>query len=162
MYKEYENLLKKICHQFKYSGIEFDDLFSIANETYTSALKEFEESRKIKFSTMLYTYTKNAIINEIRHNKRRKNEIKVENLTHFSNSDNPEKKIIFINNLKHLSKEAHEVVQFILSSPSEILKIAGINTPKKMRGFIYKKLKKQKWPERKIFQTFAEIKEALK
>lgn len=162
MYEKHENLLRKICHQFRNSGIEFEDLMGIGNEVYILTLKEFEESRKIKFTTVLYSYVKNTIINEIQRNKRRKNEIENENIDHFSDSIDIEKRIIFMNGLNRLSKEAQEVVQMVLTSPSDILENAGISHPRKMRGCVRKKLKEQKWPERKIWKIFREIKEVLK
>lgn len=162
MYEKHKNLLRKICHQFTNYEIEFEDLMSIGNEIYVLALKEFEENRKIKFTTMLYPYVKNAIINEIKKNLRQQNEICVKDINCFSNSFDIEKKVIFVEQIKSLSKEAQEVTQIIFSSPSDVLKNAGIFCPKKIRGHIYKKLRKRNWPERKIWKIFSEIKEALK
>ena len=93
MYADHIKLLQKISHRFKYSGIEWDDLMGIANENYLLALKEFDSDRQIKYPTMLYTYIKNAILDEIKKNgQQRLNEKNVEDMEFFVGTTNPEKR----------------------------------------------------------------------
>lgn len=164
MYEDHVNLLRKIAHQFKHSGMEFEDLMGVANEAYVFASRSFDKSREINFSTFLYTHVKNDLINAVIKNHRRWCErTEMESINLAGNvSYSPETRVCFLSHLRSLSNEAQEVLKMVLSSPSDLLKEAGSLAPKKIRGTIYKKLLKQKWPVKKIFKTFREIKEALK
>lgn len=164
VYEDYENLLRKIAHQFKNSGMEFGDLMSEANEAFVFASRKFEKSRETNFSTFLYTHVKYELINAvIKNHKKWSERTEAENVNLAGNvSYSPETRICFLNHLRSLSNEAQEVLKIVLSSPSDFLKEAGSLAPKKIRGVIYKKLLKRNWPQRKIWKTFKEIKEALK
>lgn len=164
MYNDYVNLLRKICHRFKGQGIDFDELMSIANEHYARALRNHDISREEKFSTLLYNYVKNGIMNELKKERMR-------HRTHVGNFDwdfgstahDPERRVCFVDHLKSLSDETQEVLAIVLNSPTDLLKELGsITTPKNFRGELRRKLLKENWPHRKIWRTFKELKEALK
>ena len=160
-YKDYEKLLLKIAHRYEYKGIEFDDLMGIANENFVKADRDYEKERKIKFSTLLYFYTRNDIITTMIKNQRYKN-IFVEDLgTVADNSLNPERRICFIGQIRSASREAQEVIKIILSSPTDLIQEAKSTCPRKIRGHLRKILTEKNWSNNKIAKTFKEIKEIV-
>lgn len=169
MYEDYVNLLRSISHKFRSSGIEFDDLMGVANESYMKAKQYYDENGDGKFSTLLYNQVKNDILIEIKRSRRWQSELSTEEIMEGNNwrpssdSLNPEKRICFLSQLKSMSSEAQEVLTIILTSPPDLLKeIGSITHPRKFRGGLRRHLRKRKWSHGKIWKIFREIKEALK
>lgn len=75
---------------------------------------------------------------------------------------NPRRLLIWKETVENLSSEAREVVSILLSTPTEILGIVGTESPKAIRGAIYKYLWAHGWRWHRIWGAFREIKEVLK
>lgn len=73
IFKANEPLLKSIIRRFKNKGVEYDDLYQIASIGFLKAIKNFDESFNVKFST----YTVPMIIGEIKRYMRDNGAIKV-------------------------------------------------------------------------------------
>lgn len=79
-----------------------------------------------------------------------------------SHNLNPRRLLIWKETIENLSDEARQIVNILLTSPTEILKIMGTEPAKAVRGAIYKHLWAKGWKWRKIWDSFREIREALR
>lgn len=73
IYTENAPLIKSIVNRFKGKGVEYDDLFQIASIGFLKAIKNYDESFGVKFST----YTVPMVIGEIKRYMRDNGAIKV-------------------------------------------------------------------------------------
>lgn len=73
IYTENAPLIKSIVKRFKGKGVEYDDLYQIASIGFLKAIKNYDESFGVKFST----YTVPMVIGEIKRYMRDNGAIKV-------------------------------------------------------------------------------------
>lgn len=69
-YKNYEGLLISLAFKFSNDSplTQFEELKGETNVAYCKAIRDFDVTKNVKFSTHLYTYTKNHLINYITKN----------------------------------------------------------------------------------------------
>ena len=73
VFKSNTPLIKSIIRRFVGKGVEYDDLYQIASVGFLKAIKNFDESLGVKFST----YTVPRVIGEIKRYMRDNGAIKV-------------------------------------------------------------------------------------
>jgi RNA polymerase sigma factor (sigma-70 family) len=163
-YEQYEGLVMGQAWKFhRDTGIDLDELKSEAMAIFARILDRFEGDAKA-FSTYLYRALRNGLIDFCKKWKRccaPAEEINWDLLP--TREANPYQIMRFKDAIANLSEEGQEVVDILLSSPAEILVLSGSESPKAVRGAIYRHLRhKRGWSEPRIFSTFREIKGVLK
>lgn len=146
------NLIRKIAWSYARTttGIEFDELFSIAAIGYSKALNTHDPEQSC-FSTWTW-------INMTRQLNDFISSQKPDPEYNGINSVTPEQEVSFKENIQSLSQEAQQVCKMIFDSPAEYISHA----PKLSRGKIKNELREKGWSWSQIWGTFKEIKSLIK
>ena len=150
LYRDHENLLRKVCHQFTGGKIEFDDLMSEAKIVFFRARKTYDPSQGAKFSTYLYTLTRNHLINLCRREQRRPTVSLDERFT----ASVVDQQSIW----DGVSDDAHVIIDLVLEAPKELIELL---TPMKGRAAVVRYLKQLGWSTLRVKRAVVEIQEAL-
>ena len=144
------NLIRKIAWSYtKTTGMEFEELFSVAALGYTKALNSFDSSRSC-FSTWVWINMSREL------NDFLLKESKKDNIPN-KESINPEQEVSFKESIQSLSQEAQQICKMIFNSPAEYVSHA----PKLSRGKIKDELREEGWSWSQIWKSFREIKSVL-
>lgn len=160
---KYKNML---CHRawcvHRWSGHAFEDLYAEACCIFVDACDSYNGMSS--FTTWLYRLLNTGLVRYARKNDlplREPPDMTLEVCRH--GEWNPLRQCMLRDALDKLSSEAQTVVQILLSTPCEILKLTGEESPKAIRGALRRFMQsKHKTPRRKVYASFAEIRQTLK
>lgn len=155
-YKEYQRIIYSLAHQFARKGHNFDDLVGVGNMAFCRAVDNYDGS--VKFSTFLYTCVKNAMIMETKTNWFIPLiNIDVSELVDIPSHEDIERRILFLESLRVLSDESQEIIAHILSAPMLILHEARTLSQRGLRVSLFKFLRSNGYPIKKIRSSMKEI-----
>lgn len=143
------NLIRKIAWSYVHTtGLEFEELFSVAALGYTKALNSFNPNKSC-FSTWAWTNMSHEL-NDFLSKEPKDDLINKESI-------NPEQEYSFKESIQSLSQEAQQVCKMVFESPAEYISHA----PKLSRGKIKDELRSEGWSWSQIWRSFKEIKSTL-
>lgn len=152
---EYEGVIKRWVFLYaSTSDVPVEELEAEGRMIFVRASERHDETSS-EFVSYLWVCLKNGLMKFVVRN------------TAFAEYEepyhdlNPRRLLIWREMLENFSEEAKEVAGILLSSPVEILGIAGTESPRAVRGAIYRHLNKKGWGWRKIYGVFNEIREVL-
>lgn len=150
------NLIEKMAGAFhNTTGIEREELQGVATVGYYKALESYLPE-KGSLNTWAISRMRQHLMSFC-YKERRGSEVPETELTEKECEPDPSLRILFLNQLKSMTKEAQEVCQMIFTSPGEYLELA----PTFRRGRIAKQLKEKGWSRSKAWETIREIKQVL-
>lgn len=148
------NTIKKVAGHFKRYNpeIDYNDLFQEAACAFLQSQKTFDPNRNDSPIGWAYVQMKYAILNY--RNKENKYKV-VENLSSEpTTSINPLTLLLQKEEMKELSKEAQQVINIVLSSPSEFAGIVSSDAKRKIK----RKLQKQGYKHVQWVHVWKELK----
>lgn len=157
-YLRYQKLILQQVHRYKWKD-GFDELLSTANVAYLKACETFNPEKGL-FSTYL-TW---KLRGELNNHKKMISTVTVENSDDFQSENTTALDLsIFEQTIDNLSEEAQIIVNIVLETPIELIKIAENmwGNCKITIHSIKTYLRKKGWEYKKIINAIDEIKEAL-
>lgn len=160
-------LISKIAWSYqRTTGLDFDDLFSVASIGYCRGINTWKENAGAKRTTWCYYCMQNELNGYLQQRERfyqfpedndsEDDDIPFEDY-YLQNEIDPYKELEFKDSIKALSTNSRTLIKIIFESPNEFLEQA----PKLNRGKIKNLLRKQGWSWSEIWNSFKEIKELL-
>ncbi len=144
------NLIRKIAWSYaRTTGLEFEELFSVAAIGYTEALNSFDPSKSC-FSTWAWINMSHQLNDFLLKQP-------TDDLIDKKEPSSPEQEFSFKESIQSLSQEAQQVCKMIFESPAEYISHA----PKLSRGKIKDELREKGWSWSQIWRSFKEIKSIL-
>jgi len=153
------DIAHKIAWSFHHTtGLEFEDLQSVAYLALVEAEKTYQGNTGVRFSTYAYHHIRNALVDYCTKEQTRAMPVDP-HPDQLTTSRTPEQDVSFMSVLEGLSDEAKTVCKIIFESPNEFLEL---NRPKLSRGRVKEKLRELGWSWSMIWDSFREIKTALR
>lgn len=84
--KDYDKIVNFVIKSM-HLGYRYDEIFDAGLIGFVNGLNNYDESKKIKYSTYLYECIKNEILRYINHDKRKKGEVEIVSLNTTINDD---------------------------------------------------------------------------
>ena len=155
-YNSVEPLLKRICCNYitKYGG-DFEEYFSVANESYMKAYDKYVPN-KGAFSTFLWRVVWNSLLDESRKKTRLKRTMITYNSIAVEDYQDT-KQDTFLVLTKGLSKDACKVVELLMDSGDEIAKVLDLKGKPSAFNYIRKCCMDIGWSVRQVTEAFIEI-----
>lgn len=155
-YKKYQNFLRKLAWSYnKTSGVDFEELFSEATVGYTVALNTYKADKNVPLINWIALCVKSKLNNYLYHHKKvpctffdEDMEDAIEAPDAFIAKEDWEDK------LSKMSPEARSICDMIIQCQAEYGSMNG----RKARGKIRQVLRENNWTHKKIWSTFAELK----
>lgn len=150
------DLIQKMAGAFhNTTGIELEELQGVAAVGYYKAIESYLPE---KGSLNTWTTTRmRQHLTSFCYKEGRRSEVPETGLTEKEHEPDPGLRVLFLDRLKSMTKEAQEVCQMIFTSPVEYLELP----PTFRRGRIAKQLKEKGWSLNKAWDTIREIKQVL-
>ena len=151
-YKQYENMIARIAWKLSGRYEDIEDLISIGKlEFYEILNNNSFNPEKGAFSTFLYIRCRNKMINYLKTNSR--------HISHAPDIDFLSESICFdtLDELKTLSKESKQIINFIFNYSTDILDTTKYMNPKSLRGALSKLLINAGWNRTYVYNCFKEI-----
>jgi Sigma-70 region 2. len=159
-YEEHKRLVNKLAWSWaRTTGWEFAELQAIANSGFAEAAATYDG--RAAESTYVWSCVQNALINEAR---RRRSEQARRQMVEELPDVPSEGQSWFVDFFHSVGKEAQEVVQLVLTAPTELMEFVA---PERERGLTQSALRRyyherKGWSFWKIDNAFNEIKEGLR
>lgn len=161
----HERLIYSLAHAISKSHqCDVEELIGAGHLAFMHAAAKMDR-RGTRFSTLLYTATRNAMLTEAK----RQNRHRCLRLDDVAPEHYPAKPHRTIDPRKHLmerfraaSKEGREVIRILLHVPEELIGCCPGSSPKHIRGTLRRYLRSLGWSHNRIWKTFRELKEAMK
>lgn len=172
-YKKSIAILKKLAWKYSNNNIdEFENMISVGNIAFCNAWKTYDENAECNWTTYFYFVAERAMIDEKRTSKKHlyhncynemsgtEEEEKIFVML-ADEKENIEQRILFKNQIDHLSTEAQEIVSIILKSPGEIMEHTKSIAPRNIKGALIRLLREKNWKWKTIHLTMQELKNEL-
>ena len=161
-YSEHKKLIYERAKRYSTTiDSPIEELVSIGNSVFMDALRTWNPA-KASFATWFYRLLNQSFSKTVRQKHTRRNlEYNFAVRKPVYSGGNIWRRIHFRELLDKMTKEARAVAEIILEGPSEVLGLSGCESPKKVRGVLFRYLRKKNWQEREIWGAFREIKEVL-
>jgi len=163
-YSEYVKCIHKLVWKYvKKSRFSFDELLSEAHVAFLHTVDTYN-STKASFHTHLYITISGRLRNFI--SKETETSLPLDR-EYKSKIPNPEQECTFKNLIENLSKEAKEIVDVVLNTPTEMIElIREMSSNRQGHMHLYRKnvtyfFKNQGWSNKQIFKSYSEIKSIL-
>lgn len=154
------NLVNYVAWSYhRTTGLELEELIGEAMLAYAETLrsKKYDPERS-GWSTWIYTNVKNHLNTYCQHMKKSSHITFLEHLdTYASNQADPEITTVFKNMIeKKTSEDVQKICRMIFEKPTEFT-----DTPKFVRGKLYRRLRALGWSWSRIWNSLREIKNIL-
>ncbi len=183
-YSEYEKCIQKLVWNYtKRSRFEFDELLSEANQAFIHAVDSYDETKGASFHTWLYITVNGKLKNYCKLTKSKEmqplpailnknfdptkkwnNNIPWQIDFIDTKEPNPEQNTTFKLLIENLSKEAKEVVDVVLNTPTEMIELVkSMSSNRQGHMHVYKSnirayFENKGWKNTLILNCFEEIK----
>jgi len=155
MYEKHVGIIRNRCLELsKMTGRDYKDLFSEGNIIFMRVYPKWDKN-KSKFCTFLYRSLTLGLWKYIY-----KNDLPIDS-SHIENNyltDATRQELKLKETIEEMSSEAKTIINILLTTPTEILDITGIESARCIRGKIRDHLRLQGWNWNTIWNTFKELK----
>lgn len=165
LFTKHKRLIYALAHNIaKTYHCDVEELIGVGHLAFMRAAMKMDQ-RGTRFSTLLYTASRNAMLTEAKRYVKRRclrlDEIAPQHrIAKPYRTTDPRKDLM--ERFRAVSKEGREILHILLHVPEELIGCSPGCSPKHMRGTLRRYLRRQGWSHNRIWKTFRELKEAMK
>ncbi len=156
-YYTVEKLIHRTTYYYsKKLKVNYEDLFCLAQEVFMKAQKAWKQNRTANFKT----YLNNALRRTFSRLPRAIRPLHCPD--HDFNTITTRERFDFNSLLENVSQDAKEMMKLAINPPLEVQWLSGRqHNPNQVRNALKQFLRNLGWSNRRIFQSFTEIQNAL-